>query len=362
MSTLTTPWGTFFFSSPLWLLIAVPALFVLVWQLWGMKRQQALPVSDLAFLLAGTKKSHRKYVRAVLLGTVALLSAVLLAGPRVVTSLSLPFAKEQRFFKHYMVFLDISGSMTALMFGPEEKNKYDAAREVFVAFAQHQKTERIGLVLFSDVPYVALHPTRDSDLLTKGILDENFYPHTPASNAFPYKSQISHFSQVAGGTNISLALHQGASYVEWSHAQARGFVFIVITDLVDNVSDITQAVKELRAKDARVYFLVMGIPGETKETGELQKQFLEDSYVRIFTPYTLADMRTSFAYIENQERMLDAFVPQMSSFDLDLRPWVAILVLAMLLLVCALSEGSFLMVRHSGTNNQQLTTDLRGMQ
>ena len=59
MSTLTTPWGTFFFSSPLWLLIAVPALFVLVWQLWGMKRQQALPVSDLAFLLAGTKKSHR---------------------------------------------------------------------------------------------------------------------------------------------------------------------------------------------------------------------------------------------------------------------------------------------------------------
>lgn len=350
MSTFTTPWGTFFFSSPVMLFAALPVLLVLAWQLWGKKKhQQALPVSDLAFLRAAAGRSRRKYARAVLLASVALLGAALLAGPRAVTSFSLPFAEEQRFFKHYMVFLDISGSMDEPIAGLDPKNKYAAAREVFVAFAQHQSEERIGLVLFSDVPFVALHPTRDNVLLVKGILDEDFYPSSPAARNFPYTSQISHFAQVAGGTNIARALSFGSAYVEWSHAQARGFVFIVITDLVDSVYEIEKAVRDLRAKDARVYFL--GINADTIRSGEedkateLQKLFADDPYVRIFIPHTLADMHASFAYIENQERMLDAFMPQMSSFDLDLRPWGSMLVLALLMLGAALSEQALLIVR-----------------
>jgi Ca-activated chloride channel homolog len=95
------------------------------------------------------------------------LCIVTLAGPR--------FANDQTETQasgvDIMLVLDLSWSMMALdMSGPQERvTRYDIASSVLEDFIRKRGTDRLGLIVFSAVPYLASPPTLDHDWLVENL-------------------------------------------------------------------------------------------------------------------------------------------------------------------------------------------------
>jgi Mg-chelatase subunit ChlD len=347
MNPIETPWGMFFFSSPALFLICLPVLILLIWQLWGGRVQGAIAISEFSFIRDRGARSIRRHVRIALLAFMTLLVGVFLAEPRLISDSPAAFAQEQRLYKNYMVFLDISGSMGAPLSGGTLRTRYRGAQEAFRSFVANQQNERIGLVLFSDVAYVVTHPTRDMAVLTNGMLDEEFDPYGVSSNNRPHSFQISLFSFRHGGTDISAALRAGEEFVGGSEKQTRGFVFVVLTDLVDNITKLENTIKELRGKDVRIYFIGIG----ADNTSALEEKFSSDPFVRIFSPQNSQELQRAFGEMEDQERLLDTFTPT-HSYEIDMRFWVALLLFATLIGAVVLSERALLIMQGEGVKRQ----------
>jgi Ca-activated chloride channel homolog len=95
------------------------------------------------------------------------LAIVALAGPRMAHDRS----ETQASGVDIMLVLDLSWSMMALdMSGPGERvTRFDIAQSVLVDFIQRRPNDRIGLTVFSGVPYLASPLTLNHDWLIRNL-------------------------------------------------------------------------------------------------------------------------------------------------------------------------------------------------
>jgi Ca-activated chloride channel homolog len=150
----------------LYLLIAVPFLFILRW-LVRYYFNQKLPV---AVSQKDLKTSPLNLIR--LIPELLLLAALML----MLTALARPQKTNEKVEQwtegiDIMLALDISQSMQIEDFYP---NRLDAAKRVALEFIQGRKQDRIGLVVFSGDAFSLAPLTTDYDLLRNHINEINF--------------------------------------------------------------------------------------------------------------------------------------------------------------------------------------------
>jgi Ca-activated chloride channel homolog len=139
--------------------------------------------------------------------------------------------------------LDISGSMAALDFDPQ--NRLDAAKSVIADFIAGREFDRIGLVVFAQNALHQAPPTLDYDLLLK-LLDE---------------VQLATDIGLPNGTAIGMGLASAANMLRTSTSPSK--VVILLTDGANNagaIDPITSA-QALATLGIRVYTIGMGKTG-----------------------------------------------------------------------------------------------------
>lgn len=140
--------------------------------------------------------------------------------------------------------LDISGSMAALDFEPQ--NRLEAAKAVMGDFIQGRQYDRIGVVVFAREAFSQCPPTFDYDVLRRLLGEVELAPELGLDD----------------GTAIGMGIAQAAAMLEESEAESR--VIILLTDGVNNAGriDPLTAAQASAALDIKVYTIGMGRPGQ----------------------------------------------------------------------------------------------------
>jgi len=140
--------------------------------------------------------------------------------------------------------LDISGSMAALDFEPQ--NRLEAAKQVIDAFIEERRYDRIGLVVFAREAFSQCPPTFDYDVLRQLL------------------GEVALVSDLGldDGTAIGMGLAQATSMLQESEAKSR--VIILLTDGVNNAGliDPLTAAQAAAALEVKVYTIGVGRPGK----------------------------------------------------------------------------------------------------
>ncbi len=204
----------FRFAHPLWLiallLLPLPAL-----RYWRGK-PATLQYSDLQ-LVRGLPRSARLRLRwlppALRLAALAML---VLAVARPQTGRDLEIIRGKGV--DIVMVLDISGSMEALDFEPQ--NRLGAAKQVTDEFIARRHYDRIGLVVFAREAFSQSPPTFDYAVLRRQLAKVELAPDL----------------RLDDGTAIGLGLAQASAMLRESDAQSR--VIILLTDGVNNAGQI----------------------------------------------------------------------------------------------------------------------------
>lgn len=140
--------------------------------------------------------------------------------------------------------VDISGSMAALDFEPE--NRLEAAKRVITEFIAEHKYDRIGVVVFAREAFSQCPPTFDYAVLRDLLGDVLLAPELGLDD----------------GTAIGLGLAQATAMLQDSDAKSR--VVILLTDGANNAGQIDPltAAQAAKALDVKVYTIGMGRPGQ----------------------------------------------------------------------------------------------------
>lgn len=139
--------------------------------------------------------------------------------------------------------LDMSGSMAALDFAPE--NRIEAAKTVIESFIEKRHYDRIGLVVFAREAFSQCPPTFDYDVLRQLLAQVDLAPEMGLDD----------------GTAIGMGLAQAVAMLQQSEAASK--LVILLTDGVNNAGQIDPitAAQAAEALDIRVYTVGMGKPG-----------------------------------------------------------------------------------------------------
>ena len=138
--------------------------------------------------------------------------------------------------------LDTSGSMA-------EFNKLDNAKRVILEFSKKRKNDRLGLVIFGNIAYIASPLTYDKKTF------ENILSRV--------------FVSIAGGrTALYDAVFLAGNLFKNSHAKEK--IMIVITDGIDNqsVTPLDVVIKKLKKEHIKVF--TIGLPPDA-DTAILEK-------------------------------------------------------------------------------------------
>jgi len=232
---------TFRFAHPWWLLglFSIPAL-----ALWRRRRQHpaTLQFSDLK-LVDNPVQSVRVRLRWLpeALRTLAL-TLLIIAVARPQTGRALEIIRGQGV--DIVMALDISGSMAALDFEPQ--NRLGAAKQVIEDFIAQRRYDRIGLVVFSREAFSSSPPTFDYPVLRRVLMQVELAPDLGLDD----------------GTAIGLGLAQAAGMLSESDAKSR--VVILLTDGVNNAGQIDPitAAQAAAALDIKIYTVGAARPGQ----------------------------------------------------------------------------------------------------
>ena len=226
------------FARPeLLLLVPVAIVLVLLAARWS-RGGGAVRFSDEG-LLRGIRLGWRARTRPVLvilrvLGVAAL--AVALAGPRL--------AHDREIVRgegiDIVLALDISGSMRALDFEPDDR--LAVAKRTIQDFVDGRTQDRIGLVVFAAKAFTQCPLTLDYDVLVR-FLDEV------------------DIGLIEDGTAIGLGMATGVRRLARSEAESK--VLVLLTDGVNNVTtvDPLTSAEAARALGVKVYTIGVGKEG-----------------------------------------------------------------------------------------------------
>ncbi|NWG16631.1 MAG: VWA domain-containing protein [Chloroflexi bacterium] len=139
--------------------------------------------------------------------------------------------------------LDISGSMAALDFTPQ--NRLEAAKSVIGDFIAGRSFDRIGLVVFAQEAFHQTPPTLDYAALQRSLGDV----------------QLATTLGLADGTAIGMGIASAANMLRQSAAASK--VIILLTDGANNAGGIgpATAAQAVAALGIRVYTIGMGTTG-----------------------------------------------------------------------------------------------------
>jgi Ca-activated chloride channel family protein len=231
----------FRFAHPLWLiaLLVIP-LLLLAHRERG--RRATLQYSDLS-LMRGLPRSARLRARwfpsALRLAALTLL-VLAIARPQTGRSLEIIHGRGV----DIVMALDISGSMAALDFEPQ--NRLGAAKQVIDDFIAQRRYDRIGLVVFAREAFSQSPPTFDYAVLHRLLAAVELAPDLGLED----------------GTAIGLGLAQAAGMLTESDAQSR--VIILLTDGVNNAGQIDPltAAQAAATLGIKVYTVGAARPGQ----------------------------------------------------------------------------------------------------
>lgn len=227
------------FARPWLLLLAMPIVAYAI----AMRRRPADPAAarhphlDLAAAAAATWRVRLRGAVPWLRAASLVLVVVALAGPRQ------PHAASEVEGEgiDIVVALDISGSMQALDFQPD--NRLIVAKSIIHDFVMGRERDRIGLVVFASRAFTQCPLTLDRPILT-GFLDEV------------------EIGLIEDGTAIGLGLATAVNRLRHSEAESRSV--ILLTDGSNNVPTLEPetAAELAEATGVRVYTIGVGKRGK----------------------------------------------------------------------------------------------------
>jgi len=224
----------FSFEYPL--LLGLILLFV-VCAKWCRERSRAIFFPHVGTLIA--KTAHKSSLLSWLkwIGIVA--AVVALASPVVTKS----YSNSKKEGRDIVLVIDSSDSMRQMGFDPEDpyKNKFDVVKEVVADFIEKRKDDRIGMVTFADVAFIASPLTFEKEFLTN-------------------ITQMQELGMAGKRTAINDALVQ--AYNLLSKSKAKSKIVILLTDGIDNMSKIpfTDAKSMIEKRKIKLYTIGIGSP------------------------------------------------------------------------------------------------------
>ena len=231
----------FRFAHPLWLLaLLLPPLSLLI--RWRRGQPATLQYSDLRMVqgLPHSARLRLRWVPSILRLTALALLVLAIARPQTGRALEVIRGRGV----DIVMALDISGSMAALDFEPQ--NRLGAAKQVISEFIAKRRYDRVGLVVFAREAFSQSPPTFDYAVLRQLLTEVELAPDLGLED----------------GTAIGLGLAQAAAMLQESDAQSR--VIILLTDGVNNAGQIDPltAAQAAAALDIKVYTVGAARPGQ----------------------------------------------------------------------------------------------------
>jgi len=233
--------GNLEFQYP-WLLALLALLPVYAFLRGRVGKHSALSFSsaDIARAAGATARAAAGRLLMFLRLLVVALAIIALAGPRFANDRT----ETQASGVDIMLALDLSWSMMALdMSSPRERvTRFDIASEVLEDFIRKRPTDRIGLVVFSAVPYLASPLTLNHDWLVENL----------------HRMHIGMIREL--GTAIGDATAAAAKRLK-SAKDSKSRIIIVLTDGDNNQGQIdpVPAAQLAAALGAKVYTIGIGV-------------------------------------------------------------------------------------------------------
>ena len=223
----------FSFEYPLVLLVVL--LFIACAR-WCKERSRAIFFPHVHTLLAKTANKSSLLSWLKWLGIVA---AVIALSSPVLTKNYTNSKKEGR---DIVLVIDSSDSMRQMGFDPNDpyKNKFDVVKEVVGDFIKKRKDDRIGMVTFADVAFIASPLTFEKAFLTN-------------------ITEMQKLGMAGKRTAINDALVQ--AYNLTSKSKAKSKIVILLTDGIDNMSKIPFADVKSMIEKRKVKLYTIGIGG-----------------------------------------------------------------------------------------------------
>jgi Ca-activated chloride channel family protein len=326
----------FQFAHPWYLLALFLIPPIAVW-LWRRERPATLQYSDIR-LTQGLPQSARVQLRWLPTGLRLLTLALLIvAVARPQTS------REREIIRgrgvDIVLALDISGSMAALDFEPE--NRLEAAKRVIDEFIGGREYDRIGIIVFARAAFSQCPPTFDYDVLRRLLNEVDLGPKLGLED----------------GTAIGMGIAQASAMLQESDAKSR--VIILLTDGVNNAGEIDPltAAQAAAALDIKVYTIGMGKPGRVpfpmddpffgRQTRMIESEIDEEALQQIaeatdavyFRATDTEGLREIYAQIDQMEKS-EVEVQVFTRYK-ELAVWVLIPALVLLMLELLLRKTVF---------------------
>ena len=223
----------FSFEYPLLLLVV---LLFIACSRWCKERSRAIFFPHVKTLIA---KETNKSSLLAWLKWIGIVSAVIALASPVITKNYTNSKKEGR---DVVLVVDSSDSMRQMGFDPKDpyKNKFDVVKEVVGDFIKKRKDDRIGMVTFADVAFIASPLTFEKAFLTN-------------------ITEMQKLGMAGKRTAINDALVQ--AYNLTSKSQAKSKIVILLTDGIDNMSKIPFADVKSMIEKRKVKLYTIGIGG-----------------------------------------------------------------------------------------------------
>jgi Ca-activated chloride channel family protein len=223
----------FNFEYPLILLVI---LLFIACSRWCKERSRAIFFPHVKTLI--TKEANKSSFLAWL-KWIGIVSAVIALASPVITKNYTNSKKEGR---DIVLVIDSSDSMRQMGFDPNDpyKNKFDVVKEVVGDFIKKRKDDRIGMVTFADVAFIASPLTFEKKFLTN-------------------ITEMQELGMAGKRTAINDALVQ--AYNLMSKSKAKSKIVILLTDGIDNMSKIPFADVKNMVEKRKVKLYTIGIGG-----------------------------------------------------------------------------------------------------
>ncbi|SFZ98359.1 Uncharacterized protein containing a von Willebrand factor type A (vWA) domain [hydrothermal vent metagenome] len=222
----------FSFEYPLVLLIL---LVFIACSYWCKERSRAIFFPHVNALIS---KTANKTSILSLLKWIGIVSAVIALASPVMTK---NYSNSKKEGRDIVMVIDSSDSMRQIGFDPDNmyKNKFDVVKEVVSDFISKRKDDRIGMVTFADIAFIASPLTFEKDFL---------------SNI----TEMQKLGMAGKRTAINDALVQ--AYNLMSKSKAKSKIVILLTDGVDNMSKIpfSDVKNMIEKRDVKLYAIGIG--------------------------------------------------------------------------------------------------------
>ena len=224
----------FSFEYPLALLVIL--LFWLCAK-WCKERSRAIYFPHVATLI--TSEGHKSTLLAWLKWVGIVAAVIALASPVITKS----YANSKKEGRDIVLVIDSSDSMRQQGFDPNDifKNKFDVVKEVVEDFIKKRKNDRIGLITFADVAFIASPLTFEKKFLTD-------------------ITRMQKLGVAGKRTAINDALVQAYNLLDKSKAKSK--IVILLTDGIDNMSKVPFAdvKKMIEKRKIKLYTIGIGTP------------------------------------------------------------------------------------------------------